>query len=118
MIKERILNIPLNNDNFLEVKEKMADGYRWRELTFKSGEGEIYIGSYNIYDFSRSREWLKYNSKYIVILTSYNVGYDYTDISVKVFFDIENKQFIEGPDNELMDMYVERFKGRSRKKIK
>ena len=40
------------------------------------------------------------------------------DPSIKVLFDIENKQPVEASDEELMDMYVECFKGVSRKRVR
>lgn len=45
-------------------------------------------------------------------------GYEHADPSIKVLFDIENKQPVEASDEELMDMYVECFKGVSRKRAR
>lgn len=110
--------IQLNDECLLEIEEKEDDGYKWKNLTIKSDNKETLIGSYFTYNYSSSREWMRYNSKYIVIIASYNLGYDYTDPSVKILFDIENNQFIEGTDRELMDIYLESFKGISRKRTR
>ena len=61
---------------------------------------------------------MRYNSKYIAILVAYSLGYEHADPSIKVLFDIENKQQVKASDEELMDMYVECFKGVSRKRAR
>ena len=117
----RILNketIQLNDESSLVIEEKQEDGYEWKELILKSAGSETYVGSYFTHNYSCSREWMRYNSKYIAILVAYSLGYEYADPSVKVLFDIENKQSIEASDEELMDMYVECFKGVSRKRTR
>lgn len=117
----RILNketIQLNNECSLLIEGKQEDGYEWKELILKSAESETYVGSYFTHNYSCSREWMRYNSKYIAILVAYSLGYEHADPSIKVLFDIENKQPVEASDEELMDMYVECFKGVSRKRAR
>ena len=109
-------NIQLNDECLLEIEEKTDGGYKWKEVTFKSEKDSINIGFFYTYNYSCSREWMRCNSRYVVILATYNIGFDYTDPYVKILFDIESKQFVKASDDELMDIYVENFKGVSRKK--
>lgn len=111
-------SIQLNDEYLLEIEEKTDGGYKWKEVNLKSESDNINIGFFYTYNYSCSREWMRYNSRYIAILATYNIGYDYTDPYVKVLFDIENKQFVKASDDELMDIYVESFKGVSKKKTK
>lgn len=101
----RILNketIQLNNECSLVIEGKHEDGYEWKELILKSDESETYVGSYFTHNYSCSREWMRYNSKYIAILVAYSLDYEHADPSIKVLFDIENKQPVEASDEELM----------------
>lgn len=108
--------IQISDEYTLELEDKTDGGYKWREVNLILGENKTNIGFYYTHNYSCSREWMRYNSKYIAILATYNLGFDYSDPCVKVLFDIENNQFIEGTDRELMDMYLECFKGVTRKR--
>lgn len=111
--KDKIL---INEIEFMIIETKGEEGYEWKEVTYKSSLDEMYIGSYYTYNYSSSREWLEYNENYIVLLAIYTFGYEISDTQVKKVFDINSKQLIEAPQEELLRIYNQEFKGLSKKK--
>ena len=81
--------IQLNDECLLEIEEKEDDGYKWKNLTIKSDNKETLIGSYFTYNYSSSREWMRYNSKYISISSSFVP-------SINWLFSISNNIFTLG----------------------
>ena len=113
--KEVIL---INENESLIIETKSEEGYKWKELTFKTiGEEEIYIGSYSTYNYSFSREWMEYNDKYVILLAIYTYGYEISDTQVEKIFDITSKKFVEGSQEELCEIYNREFKEITKKKI-
>lgn len=109
--------IEINEKNSIIIESKGEEGYTWDEVTFKSEEGEVSIGAYYTYNYSSSREWMEYNSNYIVLLSIYMDGYEPCDTEIKKLFDVNSRRFIEGSQEELFEYYNQEFKQNNKKKV-
>ncbi len=123
MSKEYILEkkeIIISEDASLILEDKVED-YEWTEVTYKSKNKKIFIGSFFTDGYSE-KQWMEYNSKYVVIMKD-KYGYiddeiDYYDDdnfgyigpSVVTMFSIDSESFIEGSDKEKLDLYENEFK--------
>jgi len=111
--KEEIL---INTKEKIIIETKGEDGYEWNEVEYEWADEKIYIGSYYNYNYSISNEWMEYNEKYIILLIVYKYGYEKSDTQVKKIFDIKSKRLIERPQEELLEIYNQEFKGIIKKK--
>ena len=109
--------ISINENESMVIETKGEDGYKWKEVTYKSTQDEIFVGSYFTYNYSSSREWMEYNENYIALLAVYTFGYEISDTKVKKIFDINNKQLIDGSKEELLEIYNREFNKPNKKKI-
>jgi len=111
------VEIPINEKEFIIIETKGEDGYEWKEVSFQTkDEKEIFIGSYYTYNYSSSREWIEYNNNVIALLGVYACGNEISDTYVQVIFDVNSKQLINGSQEELLKIYIQEFKGISKKK--
>ena len=108
--------VSIDGEKFLVIETKGEEGYEWKEVTFKTKQEEIYIGGYYTYNYSSSRQWMEYNSDFIVLMAIYTCGYDVSDPQVMNMFDIKSKKIVEGEQSQLIELYNKEFKGISRKK--
>lgn len=118
------------NDNAVMILEKKADDYEWVEVTYRTDEKEIYIGSYFTFNYTE-HEWLEYSSDYIIIMKDEygyideslpyydDDNYGYLGQSVKVIFSITEEKFVEGsPEEKLAIAKAEKAKNGPKQKIK
>ena len=110
--------IELNDIDSIIVDEYFEEGYKWNDITYKSGNNKYYIGSYSTYNYSSSREWMEYNSEIIVLMRISTYGYEISDPEVIKMFDIKSKQFISGTKEELYDYYKNKIKKNNKIKSK
>ena len=103
----------LNGQGSILVEDKMNNGYMWKDVTFKADGKETYIGSYYTFNYIYSREGMDFNNDYIAILNYFNEG-DEEETRVDKLFDIKNRSFVEGTQEDLLNIYNESFKGYSR----
>lgn len=109
--------IALNDEDSIIVERKSEDGYVWDEVTFKTGEESINIGSYSVYNYDSSKDWMEYNSDFIFLMTKRTCGYDTHSPQVIKLFDIKSRQLVGGSQEELMKIY-NNFKKVSNRRIK
>lgn len=99
------------NDNAVMILEKKADDYEWVEVTYKTAEKEIFVGSYFTFNYTE-HEWLEYSPDYIIIMKDQYGYYDdnqpyydddnfgYLGPTVKVMFSVAEERFVEGTAEE------------------
>lgn len=94
------------NDKAVMILEKKADDYEWVEVTYKTDEKEVFIGSYFTFNYTE-HEWLEYSSDYIIIMKDQYGYYDddddnfgYLGPAVKVMFSVAEERFVEGTAEE------------------
>lgn len=104
-----IKEIRINDRESIIIERKMQEVYEWDEVSYKSGEDVIFIGSYYTYDMHFSRGWLKYNNETIAIAKEYVPTYCVDGIQVNVIFDIKTKLFVEGSKEDLLEYYTQQF---------
>ncbi len=97
-------------DKAVMILEKKSDDYEWVEVTYKTAEKEIFVGSYFTFNYTEN-EWLEYSSDYIIIMKDlygyYDDSKDYDDDNfgylgpaVKVLFSVNEEIFIDGTAKE------------------
>lgn len=104
-----IKEIRINDRESIIIESKWQEVYEWDEVSYKSGEDVIFIGSYYTYDMHLSRGWLKYNNETIAIAKEYIPTYCVDGIQVDVIFDIKSRLFVEGNKEDLLEYYTQQF---------
>ncbi len=121
--------IALSNNAVL-ILEKKSEDYEWVEVTYQSSDKEILLGSYFEYSFGSGKEWLEYNDDFVVLMKDKYGYYDsandddlyyydddnfgYIGPNVKIMFDINNEKFVQGTEEELLELYLSSFKNQGR----
>ena len=78
-------------------------------VTFKTGDNLIFIGTYYSYDYRGPVEELHYNSKTIALTRDFCTTWFHIPFQVFVLFDIESGLFIEGTEDDLLAYYNQQF---------
>ncbi len=104
-----IEKIEISKSDFILLEKKAEDGYTWFEVTFKSNDEHIFIGSYYTYNYGMTREWLKYNTETIAIAKEYIPSFCIHGIQIERLFDIKTRRFIEGSQEDLLNYYNQQF---------
>ena len=119
--------IPINDKAVLVLENKVED-YEWTEVTYKTKEKEIHIGSF-FTDSIYGKEWMEYNQNYIVLMEEVygyfddnnyydDDNYGYIGPGVLRMFDINIENFVEDNKEEMLEIYNREFTNENKVLIK
>lgn len=95
--------ININDKERIVIDANEKNNIFWKEVYFETECGKSFIGSYFTH-----RDILDYNDLYIAIIA---VEYDNNNpiFRIKKIFDIINREFIMGSQEELLEFYQNEF---------
>ena len=92
------------------IVETFSDDYVTSYAYYQNNDSEedmVYIGYFDLYNYSASRDYLIYNDEFIGIMSKRNIPYK---VDVRALYDIKARVFVEKDHEELLELFNRIFK--------